>query len=187
MKPPVVVIGRHCNRNERGIAVRFKKIQSVAKIAQSSASSPLKRGGQRRQTWADARVETYRRRTNSILRQCQQDFTSQHQATGAKHLESVLAIVCVMERIEPHRRGPSSTGFSALSPGRDTGGARDSRHHRGLEWPKRAAHTEATPQQRAEPPRPLPWQLGPISPRRSPRRWAFRQYPGPRARISAGS
>ncbi len=44
-------------------------------------------------------------------------FTSQHQATGAKHLESVLAIVCVIERMETHRRGPSSSGFSAPSPG----------------------------------------------------------------------
>src|SRR6478752_4103053 len=39
MKPPVVVIGRHCNRNQCGIAVRFKKMHSVAKIAQSSESS----------------------------------------------------------------------------------------------------------------------------------------------------
>jgi hypothetical protein len=36
MKPPVVVIGRHCNTNQCRIAVRFKKTQSVAKIAQSS-------------------------------------------------------------------------------------------------------------------------------------------------------
>ena len=35
MKPPVVVIERHCKTNQCGIAVRFKKIQSVAKISQS--------------------------------------------------------------------------------------------------------------------------------------------------------
>jgi hypothetical protein len=47
MKPPVVVIERHCNRNQCGIAVRFKKTQSVAKTAQSSDTAPsLKRGGQ---------------------------------------------------------------------------------------------------------------------------------------------
>src|SRR5262249_49747534 len=36
MKPPVVVIGRHCKTNQCWIAVRFKKIQSVAKISQKS-------------------------------------------------------------------------------------------------------------------------------------------------------
>jgi len=37
MKPPVVVIERHCKTNQCWIAVRFKKIQSVAKISQSAA------------------------------------------------------------------------------------------------------------------------------------------------------
>src|SRR6478672_4688754 len=37
MKPPVVVIGRHCKTNQCWIAVRFKKTQSVAKISQSVA------------------------------------------------------------------------------------------------------------------------------------------------------
>jgi hypothetical protein len=37
MKPPVVVIGRHCKTNQCWIAVRFKKTQSVAKISQSPA------------------------------------------------------------------------------------------------------------------------------------------------------
>jgi hypothetical protein len=39
MKPPVVVIERHCKTNQCWIAVRFKKIQSVAKISQSAAKS----------------------------------------------------------------------------------------------------------------------------------------------------
>jgi len=37
MKPPVVVIERHCKTNQCWIAVRFKKTQSVAKISQSHA------------------------------------------------------------------------------------------------------------------------------------------------------
>src|SRR5215813_10448819 len=37
MKPPVVVVERHCKTNQCWIAVRFKKIQSVAKISQSAA------------------------------------------------------------------------------------------------------------------------------------------------------
>jgi hypothetical protein len=37
MKPPVVVIGRHCKTNQCWIAVRFKKTQSVANISQSHA------------------------------------------------------------------------------------------------------------------------------------------------------
>jgi hypothetical protein len=37
MKPPVVVIERHCKTNQCWIAVRFKKTQSVAKISQSPA------------------------------------------------------------------------------------------------------------------------------------------------------
>ena len=37
MKPPVVVIERHCKTNQCWIAVRFKKIKSVAKISQSAA------------------------------------------------------------------------------------------------------------------------------------------------------
>lgn len=41
MKPPVVVVRRHCNTNQHRIAVRFKKIQRVAKIAQSSKSTGL--------------------------------------------------------------------------------------------------------------------------------------------------
>ena len=36
MKPPVVVIARHCKTNQCWIAVRFKKIPSVAKISQSA-------------------------------------------------------------------------------------------------------------------------------------------------------
>jgi hypothetical protein len=37
MKPPVVVVERHCKTNQCWIAVRFKKIKSVAKISQSAA------------------------------------------------------------------------------------------------------------------------------------------------------
>src|SRR5262245_7273092 len=37
MKPPVVVIARHCKTNQCWIAVRFKKIPSVAKISQRAA------------------------------------------------------------------------------------------------------------------------------------------------------
>jgi hypothetical protein len=169
MKPPVVVIRRHCNGNQYGIAVRFKKMQSVAKIAQSSASSPLRRRGQRRQTWADARVETYRRRANSIHRQCQRDVTSQHQATGAKHLESVLAIVCVIERSKRNRRGPSSTGVQRAVPwARYRRRARDSRHHPGLEWPKRAAPPRPPRNKGRSAHAPAPLAAGPISRRRSP-------------------
>jgi hypothetical protein len=39
MKPPVVVIERHCKTNQCWIAVRFKKIPSVAKISQSPEAS----------------------------------------------------------------------------------------------------------------------------------------------------
>jgi hypothetical protein len=39
MKPPVVVIERHCKANQCWIAVRCKKIQSVAKISQSAAEN----------------------------------------------------------------------------------------------------------------------------------------------------
>jgi len=39
MKPPVVVVERHCKTNQCRIAVRFKKIRSVAKISQSAAKS----------------------------------------------------------------------------------------------------------------------------------------------------
>jgi hypothetical protein len=39
MKPPVVVIERHCKTNQCRIAVRFKKIPSVAKISQSFQAS----------------------------------------------------------------------------------------------------------------------------------------------------
>src|SRR5215510_15603406 len=39
MKPPVVVVERHCKTNQCWIAVRFKKIPSVAKISQSFEAS----------------------------------------------------------------------------------------------------------------------------------------------------
>jgi hypothetical protein len=39
MKPPVVVIGRHCKTNQCWITVRFKKTQSVAKISQTPAQA----------------------------------------------------------------------------------------------------------------------------------------------------
>jgi hypothetical protein len=39
MKPPVVVVERHCKTNQCWIAVRFKKIPSVAKISQNSEAS----------------------------------------------------------------------------------------------------------------------------------------------------
>ena len=122
-----------------GLRCDSKKCKPLQKSHRVPQGSLLRRRGQRRQTWADARVGTYRRRANSIHRQCQRDVTSQHQATGAKHLESVLAIVCVIERSKRIGADQAAPGFSALSPGRDTGGARDSRHHPGLEWPKRAA------------------------------------------------
>src|SRR5262245_26217546 len=39
MKPPVVVVERHCKTNQCWIAVRFKKIPSVAKISQNPEAS----------------------------------------------------------------------------------------------------------------------------------------------------
>src|SRR5262249_20978164 len=47
MKPPVVVIARHCKTNQCWIAVRFKKIPSVAKISQTAARSARMRCGSR--------------------------------------------------------------------------------------------------------------------------------------------
>jgi hypothetical protein len=44
MKPPVVVVERHCKTNQCWIAVRFKKIPSVAKISQSLRSERACRG-----------------------------------------------------------------------------------------------------------------------------------------------
>src|SRR5215475_5886359 len=44
MKPPVVVVERHCKTNQCWIAVRFKKIPSVAKISQSLPSERACRG-----------------------------------------------------------------------------------------------------------------------------------------------
>ena len=81
-------------------------------------------------------------------------FTSQHEATGSKHLESVFAIVCVVATVETHRRGSSSTGFSALSLGVIQEEHGTPVVMQGLQWPKRPARTEG--QQRAERPRPLP-------------------------------
>src|SRR6516162_152684 len=48
MKPPVVVIERHCKTNQCWIAVRFKKIQSVAKISQSAAEKYFRHACARR-------------------------------------------------------------------------------------------------------------------------------------------
>jgi hypothetical protein len=154
---------------------KCKALQKSHKVPQAHRSSEAANGDRLGQTHVSRLIVGERTQSSGDASRM---FTSQHQATGAKHLESVLAIVCVMERIEPHRRGPSSAGFSALSPGRDTGGARDSRHHRGLKWPKRTAHTEATPQQRAEPPTAAPLAARTDITPPVPRRWAFRQYPG---------
>jgi hypothetical protein len=44
MKPPVVVVERHCKTNQCWIAVRFKKIPSVAKISQNLRSERVNRG-----------------------------------------------------------------------------------------------------------------------------------------------
>ena len=104
MKPPVVVIGRHCNRNQYRIAVLFKKMRTVAKIAQSSES-------ERR---ADARVALF--------------VAERSQCTGPardvflRNVQQLLPnIMSAWRRWKPHRRG-SSSADSAGS------GVRDSRH-----------------------------------------------------------
>lgn len=79
-------------------------------------------------------------------------FTSQHEATGAEHLESVLAIVCRSDGRNASAR--SSSTFSAPSLG-------VIEEHgtpvimQGLQWPKRPAHTEGRQRAGARP-RPLP-------------------------------
>jgi hypothetical protein len=152
---------------------KCKALQKSHKVPQAHRSSEAANGDRLGQTHVSRLILGERTQSSGDASRM---FTSQHQATGAKHLESVLAIVCVMERIEPHRRGPSSAGFSALSPGR--GGARDSRHHRGLEWPKRTAHTGPPRNKGRSPPTAAPLAARTdISPP-VPRRWAFRQYPG---------
>ena len=53
MKPPVVVIGRHCKTNQCWIAVRFKKTQSVAKISQKVEGAARGRGAGKRVSRAE--------------------------------------------------------------------------------------------------------------------------------------
>src|SRR5262245_39222480 len=53
MKPPVVVIGRHCKTNQCWIAVRFKKTQSVAKISQKVEGGARGRGAGKRVSRAE--------------------------------------------------------------------------------------------------------------------------------------
>src|SRR5215510_6422309 len=53
MKPPVVVIGRHCKTNQCWIAVRFKKNQSVAKISQNVEGGARGRGAGKRVSRAE--------------------------------------------------------------------------------------------------------------------------------------
>jgi hypothetical protein len=93
---------------------KCKALQKSHKVPQAHRSSEAANGDRLGQTHVSRLIVGERTQSSGDASRM---FTSQHQATGAKHLESVLAIVCVIERMETHRRGPSSSGFSAPSPG----------------------------------------------------------------------
>lgn len=139
MKPPVVVIGRHCNRNQCGIAVRFKKIRTVAKIAQSSerptsqARADGERLGQMHASGLSAANELNPPAVSGML------LRRMNQPSPGISSPSSPSVV---SNFEKHWRGSSRIG--SAGPGADTGGARTP-HHAGLECPKRPARTERRP------------------------------------------
>lgn len=121
MKPPVVVIGRHCNRNQYGIAVRFKKFPSVAKTAQSSEREA---GRCARRVLPSANEVTPG--TGSGM------FTSQRAASAAKHHRCVLASIASWWA-KPDKR-QSSSADSTPCPPRLADEHGDSCHLARLEW-----------------------------------------------------
>jgi hypothetical protein len=149
MKPPVVVIGRHCKTNQCWIAVRFKKTQSVANISQSHAQERADDAPIRQASSTDGVAE------KQIL------FSSWMHARFSKVLILAPAVVFTLAtgesastRPKKHRRASRPADARALPPP----------GHAGWEWnpiimqglPKRPARTADHPTERAQRPRTIP-------------------------------
>ena len=140
MKPPVVVIERHCKTNQCWIAVRFKKIQSVAKISQSAAK------GARMTPWqtssTDGVAEKYFRHA-CARRSRKFSFSPSPSLFALATGESALTRPSSSApSIAPHRR--SSVASSRSRPMRV-----ESDHDAGL--PKRPGPTADYPKERGTP------------------------------------
>jgi hypothetical protein len=149
MKPPVVVIGRHCKTNQCWIAVRFKKIQSVAKISQSHAQERADDApfGKRVPLTASPRNEFYFRHA------CARD--------SRKFSFSPPPLFLLWRRVKAHRRAPRSTAERRAPPTRERcllpvtpDGSGTPIIMQGL--PKRPARTADYPKERAQRPRTIP-------------------------------
>ncbi|HYZ44687.1 MAG TPA: hypothetical protein VE667_07500, partial [Xanthobacteraceae bacterium] len=103
---PLVVIERHCNRNQYGIAVRFKKTQSVAKTAQSSNGRAFSQTTRPMATDLDRRTAL----RFAVSERSQLTGLSATCFTVAKHVESGLRIVRGVASGETASIEPTSTG-----------------------------------------------------------------------------